>query len=180
MVFNTWAVLHKIYRELRKLADFLCMFFNVFYIIPPLYAILTDTGYQPVNIVLCTCAVAYFIYYAVTYGVKSKKYEVRTVTRAFRIIRLAGQTLMLFIALYPFIVSDKSSSSWGLLFVVLSVIGWLFNFLTYLLVTYIDDRWELIESAFEMDKNVGGKIKSMFDTRMMTEFLRISKRESSI
>lgn len=151
MFSNTRAAFDKILCDIKNFCFSIGIILNTVYIFSMVYAIVDGRGFLPLNIAFLVAAVAYFVYYIVTYWNKSKKSEKKRVKNVYNAIKFFASTVTLAITVYSIYVGSEQINFISLLLAVISVLSWVFHVISRLIIMFLESRKELIINAFNMD-----------------------------
>ena len=151
MLTNTRATFDKIFMDFKRFSYYLSIVFNCIYILSMVYALCSGAGTLYVKIPLLVGAVAYFFFYIFTYWQKEKSKEKKTVKKAYRWFKILMNFLTLTITVHGIYVATEAVNVISVLLAVASIISWLFEVTTALIIEFIDSRKNMIVSALAMD-----------------------------
>ncbi len=151
MLTNTKATLDKIFVDLKRFSYILNIISNCVYILVTLYALIARTGSAFINVALLSAAVAYFVFYILTYRIDEKKKEKKTVRRAWYSFRIFMTCISLSITVYGLYVATERVNIISFLLATLSAISWIFSIVTAVIMEFVENRIEMFTSALTMD-----------------------------
>ena len=151
MLTNTRATFDKIFMDFKRFSYYLSIFFNCVYILSMVYALFSGTGMLYIKIPLLVGAVVYFFFYIFTYWKKEKGREKKAAKKVYRWFKILMNFVTLLITVYGIYVATEKVNVISVLLAVASVISWLFEITTALIIEFIDSRKKMILAAIAMD-----------------------------
>ena len=144
MLNNTIATFDKIFMDFKRFAYWMSIVFNSVYILSMVYALISGAGKLYVKIPLLVGALAYFFFYIFTYWKKEKSKEKKAVKKAYRWFKILLNFVTLLITVYGIYVATEDVNVISVLLAVVSVITWLFEITTALIIEFVDNRKDMI------------------------------------
>ena len=151
MLAYTRSALDKIICDLKSFYYTFLVIANISYIFAPFYAITTGNGSFTVNIILLTAAVAYFVYFLITTVKRIKSSANKIVKKYYNALRIILNGVTLFLTVYSIYVASENVTPISLMIVMASIITWLFSVFFALIISFVENRAELLTSAILAD-----------------------------
>lgn len=154
MLDYTVAAGKKILRDLKKLALIVSVIAQIFSIVYLIYAIGSDTGIFPVNLIALILSCAYFGFFIYNHNYKTKAAVQKTVTRIFKWSKRLIKLFNLGIAIYAVIFTSVEPSALSVVFTVIMSILWVSDIIFEIAIIMIQSWWELLLEGLRADFEV--------------------------
>ena len=151
MLINTRAAFDKIFNVFKWFVYLVGMFMNSTYVASTVYAIAVGSGNLYVNIALAVISFSYFVFYIATYWDARSKEVKRSVSRVYRIFNIFARAFTMGIAIYGLYIATERVTLVSVLIAALTVISWIFQITTTLIISFVENRRELIVLALAAD-----------------------------
>lgn len=171
---NTRAVLWKCLLDFKRGVYTVGIIMNLFYVLSVLYSTVSGSGFVYLNISLLVLSVAYFVFYIIAArpDVKASK---KGIARINRYIKIAVHTLTLGVSVYALYTATEKPEFLSALFASLSVIAWIFQVVSAVMIRFFEVRINLLTLAFNEDTK---RIRKPFNA-VGTVVSRIKGEEAS-
>ena len=160
MFSYTRAAIDKTIRDIKLISNFISVSTQVIYILYLIYAIAANTGTLWANICLLCVSVPYFVFHVICLGKIEPKMKLAkgSVRHSYKTVKLLLNGITLSATIYGIYVAANNISPITVVLAAITTIGWLLGVLTEIVTYFIENRKELIITAFEAD------IESLKDT----------------
>ena len=151
MLTNTRATFDKIFMDFKRFSYYFSIVFNCVYILVMVYALVVGAGNLHINITLLLGAVAYFVFFVLTYWTNEKNKEKKAVRRIYRCFKLLMSCISLSITVYGLYIATEEVNIISVLLAALSFISWIFGIVTTVIIEFVESRREMLLAALAMD-----------------------------
>lgn len=151
MLTNTRATFDKIFMDFKRFSYYFSILFNCVYILVMVYALVAGTGNLFINLLLLVGAIAYFVFFVLTYWTDEKSKERKTARRVYRAFKFLMTCISLSITVYGLYVATEDVTVISVLLAALSFINWIFGITTTVIIEFVESRRDMLLAALAMD-----------------------------
>ena len=159
MLDYTKVAANQIVSDFKKIAYFLGVVTQIFYIAYLIYAVAANTGIVWVNAALLVLSVAFFVFYVIIQNkktkdkqkIKAEKSLNRTVTKIYKYCKLALRLYPLALSIYGMYGAAQSPSFLSVLLLCFTVICWAMQIIFELLIAVVTNRLTLLFDGVKAD-----------------------------
>ena len=151
MLKYTLAAFNKSIDDVKRANFLINIMVNALYIIYLVYALVVGNGNPFINATLCALTVVFVVSYIITSLDERKKRALKIVKTTYKRIKIFLDAFSLAIAIYSIYITAEHVTVISLLLTVGSFVGWAAKVVLSILTRFLENRAELIMSAFQVD-----------------------------
>ena len=165
----TRAAINKVINDFKKLGlgiNFCAQGLTIAYLI---YALCTNTGVLVANIILLSLSVAYLIFFIYILKAEVKKEVKRKVKEFYQWCKRGVKLFSIGVTAYGIVITNSNFDLISLLLLLFTIIGWILEFLFYLVCKFLEVEKQLLLDGIKADmdtytkpfRSVGNFVKKM-------------------
>lgn len=143
------AALKQIEKDFKYLLYYFTVMGLIIYLVYVVYALATDAGLLPINLLLGGVTLAYLIYYVARFGKEQE--EVQSAGRRYRIFKLLMKAISLITTVYGIYNTASEVSVLSVIFAGLMAVAWVLQIVFEAVSYFVRSRLQLIIEGIEAD-----------------------------
>ncbi len=151
MLDYTKAAFSKIINDFRKIFNGIKIATQLLSILYLIFALCTGTGIMIANIVLLVLSLGYFVFFLIMETKKGKRKVKRLIKSIYGWSKRSIKLLTIGITIYGLVLAKADFEPLSFLVVVLMVIGWVLEFLFYIIIKFLEAEKNLLIEGLVTD-----------------------------